>query len=53
MITTQLPLPMRCSSDALIQPELELKPTRNPQYVRVEKFFDTLDRSRIVSYTNY
>ena len=53
MITTQLPLPMRCSSDALVQPELELKPTRNPQYVRVEKFFDTLDRSRVVSYTNY
>ena len=53
MITTQLPLPMRCSSDALVQPELELKPTRNPSYSRVERFFDSLDRSRVVSYTDY
>jgi len=53
MITTQLPLPMSCSSDALVQPELELKPVRNPSFARVERFFDSLDRSHVNSYINY
>jgi thermostable 8-oxoguanine DNA glycosylase len=53
MITTQLPLPMRCSSDSLVQPELELKPTRNPAYAHVEEFFDGIRCEDVARYTDY
>lgn len=53
MITTQLPLPMRCSSDSLVQFELDLKPTRHPAYSRVEKFFDSLDANDVDRYCDY
>jgi len=51
--TTQLTLPMQCSSDALVQPELELNPTRNISYKAVEDFFGEMKQSDVDRYSEY
>lgn len=44
---------MEASCERLVQPELELNPTRQPNYTRVERFFSNLCPATIDSYIEY